>query len=293
VRGGGGVNGAIHRTGGPTVLADCKARFPRGLATGDAGWTTAGDLPARWIIHTVGPNYRAGQHDRPLLESCYRRSLEVADELGVRTITFPLIGTGMYGWPLQDAIAAAVETIAATVTRVDEVRLVAFDDTAFDAISRHLALSVPLRILQAVRVLHRRGHQQARVLPGMSPSGMHWRVSITSADNYDDSSRYPGLIDWDRAIHYSSGGGADSAGTQVSSSNTAEEIADVILSALPSLQRCLDDADYAAWYDELLRLVEEHNSLPIAYDDYFDVAKGWEVEPGSGIRHRPPTPVRR
>jgi hypothetical protein len=122
---------------------------------------------------------------------------------------------------------------------------------------------------------------------------MHWRVSITSAENYDDTSRYPGLIDWDCAIHYSSGAGADFADTQVSSSKTAEEVADVIVSALPSLQRSLDDTDYAAWYDELLRLVEEHNSLPIAYDDYFDVAKGWEVGPGSGIRHRPTPPVRR
>ncbi|EKA60271.1 appr-1-p processing domain-containing protein [Janibacter hoylei PVAS-1] len=74
--------GAIHRAGGPAVLEDCIARFPRGLATGDAGWTTAGDLPSRWVIHTVGPNHAAGQRDRSLLVSCYRRCLEVADELG-------------------------------------------------------------------------------------------------------------------------------------------------------------------------------------------------------------------
>ena len=89
MRGGGGVDGAIHRAGGPAVLADCIARFPRGLATGDAGWTAAGDLPARWVIHTVGPDRRAGQTDRGLLESCYRRSLEVADELGARSVAFP------------------------------------------------------------------------------------------------------------------------------------------------------------------------------------------------------------
>ena len=91
MRGGGGVDGAIHRGGGPAILRDCIERFPNGLATGDAGWTTAGDLPAEWVIHTVGPNYRAGQRDRALLVSCYRRVLEVADELGGRTVAFPLI----------------------------------------------------------------------------------------------------------------------------------------------------------------------------------------------------------
>ncbi|MEU8184584.1 O-acetyl-ADP-ribose deacetylase [Micromonospora sp. NPDC049044] len=128
MRGGSGVDGAIHRIGGPAVLRDCIARFPDGLATGDAGWTTAGDLPARWIIHTVGPNYKAGQRDRSLLVSCYRRALEVADELAARSVAFPLISTGVFGWPPADAISAAIETIAAAETCVDEVRLVAFDE---------------------------------------------------------------------------------------------------------------------------------------------------------------------
>ena len=127
MRGGGGVDGAIHRAGGPAVLQDCIARFPNGLATGDAGWTTAGNMPARWVIHTVGPNHAAGQTDRSLLTSCYRRSLEVADELGVGTIAFPLISAGVYGWPRDDAIAAAIETIATTPTQVQRAILVAFD----------------------------------------------------------------------------------------------------------------------------------------------------------------------
>ncbi|WP_370890527.1 O-acetyl-ADP-ribose deacetylase [Janibacter sp. GXQ6167] len=131
MRGGGGVDGAIHRAGGPDILRDCIARFPDGLATGDAGWTTAGDLPARWVIHTVGPNYAAGQRDRALLESCYRRVLEVADELGARTVAFPLISAGVYGWPLPDAVAVAVETITSTPTKVEEARLVALGDNPF------------------------------------------------------------------------------------------------------------------------------------------------------------------
>lgn len=134
MRGGGGVDGAIHRAGGPAVLADCIARFPLGLATGEAGWTTAGDLPARWVIHTVGPNYAAGQRDRSLLVSCYRRCLEVADEIGARTIAFPLISAGIYGWPREDAIVAAVDTILDTACSVDEARLVAFGATAYEEI---------------------------------------------------------------------------------------------------------------------------------------------------------------
>ncbi len=138
MRGGGGVDGAIHRAGGPAILRDCVDRFPDGLATGDAGWTTAGALPARWVIHTVGPNYRAGQRDPELLRSCYRRSLEVADELGARTVAFPLISAGIYGWPLDDAIATAVETVAASPTQVADVTFVAFDDDIFERIGRQL-----------------------------------------------------------------------------------------------------------------------------------------------------------
>ena len=139
MRGGGGVDGAIHAAGGPAVLEDCIARFPRGLATGDAGWTTAGDLPARWVIHVVGPNHRAGQTDRSLLTSCYARAIEVADELGARTMAFPLISAGIYGWPKDDAIAAALETLAAADSAVAEARLVAFDHATYDAIRQSLS----------------------------------------------------------------------------------------------------------------------------------------------------------
>lgn len=127
MRGGGGVDGAIHRAGGRAILDDCIRRFPNGLATGDAGWTTAGNMPARWVIHTVGPNYRAGQQDPELLKSCYQRSLQVAAELGAKTVAFPLISAGVYGWPKTDAIRIAVTTIAASNAPVSEVQLVAFD----------------------------------------------------------------------------------------------------------------------------------------------------------------------
>ena len=134
MRGGGGVDGAIHRAGGRAILEDCKRRFPNGLQTGDAGWTTAGDLPARWVIHVVGPNHRAGETDRSLLTSCYRRALEVADELGARTVALPLVSAGIYGWPREDAVDAALETMRATPTDVEVARIVALGRATYDLV---------------------------------------------------------------------------------------------------------------------------------------------------------------
>ena len=135
MRGGGGVDGAIHRAGGPAVLQDCMFRFPDGLRTGQAGWTTAGHMQARWVIHVVGPNYAAGERDRSLLTSCYANALQVADELGARTVAFPLVSAGVYGWPLEDAVDAALETLRSTPTDVEEARMVAFGRDAHDLIS--------------------------------------------------------------------------------------------------------------------------------------------------------------
>ena len=138
MRGGGGVDGAIHRAGGPAILEDCIARFPDGLPTGEAGWTTAGDLPARWVIHVVGPNFNAGQRDRSLLTSCYANALRVADELGAATVAFPLVSAGIYGWPREDAVDAAVDTLSGTTTEVEEARLMAFSSDVYDLIAGRL-----------------------------------------------------------------------------------------------------------------------------------------------------------
>lgn len=134
MRGGGGVDGAIHAAGGPEVLEDCRLRFPDGLATGDAGWTTAGRMPARWVIHVVGPNWTRGERDRSLLVSCYARALAVADELGAGSVAFPLVSAGVYGWPFDDAVAAAVTTLRATPTGVREARIVALGRRAYDGV---------------------------------------------------------------------------------------------------------------------------------------------------------------
>lgn len=183
MRGGGGVDGAIHRAGGPEILRECIARFPHGLTTGDAGWTTAGALPARWVIHTVGPDYGAGTRDRSLLESCYRRSLEVAEELGAGSLAFPLISAGVYAWPRREAITTAIDSIAAASTAspaVQEVRLVARDAAVHREIASALVMTTSVRILQGVRELHRRGFHRLRVRPGIAPSGLYWRVALTA-----------------------------------------------------------------------------------------------------------------
>ncbi|MFE2431563.1 O-acetyl-ADP-ribose deacetylase [Streptomyces sp. NPDC059373] len=147
--GGGGVDGAIHRRGGPQILAECRklrdSRYGRGLPTGQAVATTAGRLPARWVIHTVGPVFSREEDRSALLASCYRESLRVADELGARTVAFPAVSTGVYGWPLDDGAAIALRTVrevtqgaAGEGSQVDEVRFVLFDQTAYEVFEAEL-----------------------------------------------------------------------------------------------------------------------------------------------------------
>ncbi|MET9382766.1 O-acetyl-ADP-ribose deacetylase [Streptomyces sp. NPDC002928] len=140
--GGGGVDGAIHRRGGPAILEDCRklraSHYGKGLPTGQAVATTAGRLDARWVIHAVGPRFTHEQDRSELLASCYRESLRVADELGARTVAFPAVSAGIYGWPMEDAARIAVETVRATQTAVEEVRFVLFDDRAYDAFARQV-----------------------------------------------------------------------------------------------------------------------------------------------------------
>ena len=141
--GGGGVDGAIHRRGGPEILAECRKlrqeKYADGLPTGQAVATTAGRLKARWVIHTVGPTYAKSQDKSSLLADCFRNSLAVADELGATTIAFPAISTGVYRWPIEDAARIALETVRASNTRVAEVRFVLFDQRAYEAFTAHAA----------------------------------------------------------------------------------------------------------------------------------------------------------
>jgi O-acetyl-ADP-ribose deacetylase len=137
--GGGGVDGAIHRAGGPEILEICKqirrTEHPDGLPTGQAVATTAGRLKARWVIHTVGPVYDAHDHPEHLLASCHTESLRVADELGARSVAFPAISCGVYGYPLKEAAPIAITTVRSADTEVELVRFVLFGDDAFAAFS--------------------------------------------------------------------------------------------------------------------------------------------------------------
>ncbi|MEU2023699.1 O-acetyl-ADP-ribose deacetylase [Streptomyces sp. NPDC016469] len=146
--GGGGVDGAIHRRGGPEILAACRelraSRYGKGLRTGQAVATTAGRLDARWVVHTVGPVWSAAEDRSALLESCYRESLRVAAELGARTVAFPAISTGVYGWPMDDGARIAVRTVLAEAAPpVEEVRFVLFDAYAYGEFQEALAAAGP------------------------------------------------------------------------------------------------------------------------------------------------------
>ena len=154
--GGGGVDGAIHRRGGPEILAACRelraGQFGRGLPTGQAVATMAGRLPARWVIHTVGPVYSQSQDRSALLASCYRESLRVAAGLGARTVAFPAVSAGIYGWPADDAARIAVGTVSAEGAghaagigqkALDEVRFVLFSRDMYEEFERALAAVTP------------------------------------------------------------------------------------------------------------------------------------------------------
>jgi O-acetyl-ADP-ribose deacetylase (regulator of RNase III) len=135
--GGGGVDGAIHRAGGPSILAECReirrTTFPDGVPTGRAVATGGGDLPARWVIHTVGPIYAPSADPAGELASCHTESLRVADELGARTVAFPAISTGAFGYPVREAASVAIEAVRGAETEVEEVRFVLFGREAFEA----------------------------------------------------------------------------------------------------------------------------------------------------------------
>ena len=130
--GGGGVDGAILRAGGPVQLQARRELVGRigSLPTGQAAATEAGTMPARWVIHVVGPVHSRAEDRTHLLASCYRDALRVADELGAASVAFPAVSAGIYGWPIDDAADVAVRTVASTPTSVTDVRFVLFNEEA-------------------------------------------------------------------------------------------------------------------------------------------------------------------
>ena len=142
--GGGGVDGAIHRAAGPRLLAECRelrrTAYPLGLPVGEAVATDAGDLPAHWVIHTVGPNRPAGQADPALLASCFSSSLREAVRVGARSIAFPAVSAGVYGWDAAEVARIAVATVRASphLGELDMVRFVLFSPTSHRAFTEAL-----------------------------------------------------------------------------------------------------------------------------------------------------------
>ena len=140
--GGGGVDGAIHRTGGPSILQECRRIVAKigTLPAGKAVLTTAGRLPAKYVIHTVGPVYRGGkQREAETLASCYRESIQLADDHAIRSLAFPAISTGAYGYPVPEAAQIAVSTIVEVLpscAHVEQVRIVLFDTSTCQAYVR-------------------------------------------------------------------------------------------------------------------------------------------------------------
>jgi O-acetyl-ADP-ribose deacetylase (regulator of RNase III) len=140
--GGGGVDGAIHREGGPEILEECRRiraeRYPDGLPTGMAVATTAGKLAATWVIHTVGPVYSEEEDRSGLLASCHTEALKVADELGAKSVAIPAISTGVFGYPVERAATVAVRAVRGATTKVEEVRFVLFDRSTLEAFTQEL-----------------------------------------------------------------------------------------------------------------------------------------------------------
>lgn len=144
--GGGGVDGAIHAAAGPDLLAECRklrlTSHPGGLSVGDAVATGAGNLPCRWVLHTVGPNRHRGETDPALLASCFRRSLELGADVGARSIALPAVGAGVYGWDVGQVASVAVSQARSALTRglpIDTIRFVLFSTAAAAAFDRALA----------------------------------------------------------------------------------------------------------------------------------------------------------
>ena len=140
--GGGGVDGAIHGAGGPSILTQTRrlraSQFPDGLPAGQAVSTNAGNLPAKWVIHTVGPVYSTEEDRSETLKKCYVASMELADKLSAASVAFPAISAGVYGWPMDDAARIAIEAVRSTDTHIEVVTFVLFSGDALKAFERAL-----------------------------------------------------------------------------------------------------------------------------------------------------------
>lgn len=289
MRPGGGVDRAIHDAAGPGLLEEVRSRFPTGLAVGDAGWTHGGRLAARYVIHTVGPLQPTSKKSEQLLASCYRRCLQIADELGIQTIAFPVIGVGSYGWPGNKAIPIEARTLMESPPSVSRIMIIASDEVIRDQVLACLINKAWLRLLQGVRVLHERGFEGVRVWAGFGPVG-GWRIQITDVDymkKLPDSEIYiareyrSDRVYWNRW-------GAQVGKTLITNLTTPGEVADLLLGEVPYLAQKKSDPEYVVWYQALVSVCEGLEAQPWTSSD-------WVTPPGWGIGQKvvfpyPPAP---
>ncbi|QDZ42459.1 macro domain-containing protein [Corynebacterium sp. sy039] len=267
------VDSAIHQAAGHDLLEECIARFPNGLEPGKAGWTHGFNLSARFVIHTPGSNYQSGKIDRSLLESSYRNCLAVADELGVKSIAFPLINTDSYEWLLDDEINVAADTLSTATTRVKEIRIVTTDERIRSSLEYRLGRLTWLRLLQGVGVLHQRGYEGVRIYPGMGPTGLHWRMQITSQEYFEpwpfSESEYVPESDAP-VLAYPMTAGSRVGSGYITAATTPDEAADIILEEVPILAKKDNDREYVVWFQGLLAVATGLKLAPIAYAEYYD-----------------------
>jgi hypothetical protein len=219
----------------------------------------------------------------------------VADSLGARTVAFPVLSSGIFGWPFHDAVRTAVDTIALARTDVREAYLVAHGARALQAVQTALGVSTPLRVLQGLRELYRRGYQQLRLQPGMSPSGAHWRISITTAENLrpGDPTPFDTPRDGTRVLHYSTADRAMVDGREVTAGTTPTEAAAIILDHVGNPDPEPVHPRYTAWFASLIAEVETATSatgqaLPVDHAEDVRDRDAWELGRDSGHLHPAP-----
>ena len=227
--------------------------------------------PARYVIHTVGPLQPTSKKSEELLASCYRRCLQIADELGIKTIAFPVIGVGSYGWPGNKAIPIEARTLMGTPSDVGEIRVITSTDDIRLGVDRWLAEKTWLRLLQGVRVLHERGYEGVRVFPGLSPSNVFWRLGITLSKYFEPRKDDYGPKHDAPLLTYGNAAGSQFGRYRVISNTPPEAVATMLLDQMPELATRHSDPEYVVWYRALcLRFVRawipcrRHTAIPMS-----------------------------
>lgn len=275
------VESAIYAASGPQLAAHVRKAFPDGLSVGETGTTPGFDLPAGHIVHVVVPRHQQHQEGSEALVAAYEKSLQAASDVGAQSLALPILGAGFNGWPLEVSVKAALEALRSLPPQLSEVTLVAGDESRAEAVEMGLSEAVPLRLLQGVGVLHRKGYGQVGIFPSISPNGVSWRLPIKAVPRCED-------FGWEtgggRVVRYGTAGGTKVdiwedhtriGRLRLTSLSTPEDAANLILAGLGPLKPTACPG-YEIWYAALLSVCEGLGALPISYADFYD-RDGWEI----------------